>query len=91
MRTYLAWCLRDWLNPANNQEACLPPEGRLAHELTQIRYFILNSGKIKLEEGYEVKKRLGYSPDEFDALKLTFSKSGEGKRMNIGSLLGRLP
>ena len=91
MRTYLAWAFRDWLNPVNGAEACLPPEGRLAQELTQIRYFILSSGKIKLEEKSEIKKRLGFSPDEADAIFSTFWPHAEGKRMNIGKLLGRLP
>lgn len=91
MRTYLAWAFRDWLNPVNGMEACLPPEGRLAQELTQIRYFILSSGKIKLEEKYEIKKRLGFSPDEADAIFATFWPHSEGKKMNIGRLLGRLP
>jgi hypothetical protein len=91
MRTYLAWALRDWLNPINGFDACLPPDtGRLEHELTHIKYYILNSGKIKLEEGYEIKKVLGYSPDEFDALKSTFAPHGEVKRMNMGKLIGRL-
>lgn len=91
MRTYLAWAFRDWLNPVNGCEACLPPEGRLAQELTQVRYFILSSGKIKLEEKSEIKKRLGYSPDEFDSLVSTWFPHSEGKRMSIGKLLGRLP
>jgi len=91
MRAYLAWAFRDWLNPVNGCEACLPPEGRLAQELTQIRYMILSSGKIKLEEKSEIKKRLGFSTDEFDSVCDTFWPHAEGKKMSIGKLLGRLP
>lgn len=91
MRAYLAWAFRDWLNPVNGCEACLPPDGRLAQELTQIRYLILSSGKIKLEEKSEIKKRLGFSTDEFDSVCDTFWPHAEGKKMSIGKLLGRLP
>ena len=91
MRTYLAWAFRDWLNPINGNEACLPPDGRLAQELTQIRYFILSSGKIKLEEKSEIKKRLGFSTDEFDSLAATFWPHNEGKRISASRISGYLP
>jgi hypothetical protein len=46
------------------------------NELTTPRYVIMDSfGKIKIESKKEVKKRLGFSPDQADALLLAFYKA----------------
>ncbi len=86
MRSYLAWAVRDWLNPAHNNDACLPPEGRFAEECTQIRYSIQSNGKIKLEEKDKIRDRLGFSTDEFDSLSVTFYPHDEKKGMKITRL-----
>lgn len=72
LRAYLYWCIRDWLNPANNFDACLPEDDILLQELTEIRYEFTSLGKIKVEEKEDTKERLGRSPDESDALANTF-------------------
>lgn len=88
MRSYLAWCVRDWLNPVNETGACIPPNSRFAQECTQIRYLMLSSGKIQLEKKEDIKKRLGFSTDEFDSLSVTFYPHAENKKMSAGRLLG---
>jgi hypothetical protein len=40
MKDYLYWCIRDWMNPKNNMDACLPPDDGLAQELIETRYGI---------------------------------------------------
>lgn len=72
MRAFLFWAVRDWLDPRNKYDAMLPPGGTLAEEATEIKWRVRSDGKIVIEEKEEIKKRLGYSPDEFDALSLTF-------------------
>lgn len=72
MRAYLFWCVRDWLNPDNNTGAMLPPGGTLADEATEIKWSFLSNGRIIIEPKDDIKDRLGYSPDEFDALANTF-------------------
>lgn len=72
MRAYLFWCVRDWLNPKNETGAMLPPDGQLAEEATEIRWFFRSDGKIIIEPKEDIKKRLGRSPDKFDALANTF-------------------
>lgn len=72
MRAYLAWCVRDWLNPDNNTGAMLPPGGTLSEEATEIKWSFRSDGKIIIEPKEDVKSRLGFSPDEFDALANTF-------------------
>jgi hypothetical protein len=72
MRAYLFWCVRDWLNPKNNTNAMLPPGGTLAEEATEIKWQFRSDGRIIIEPKDDIKQRLGYSPDEFDALANTF-------------------
>jgi hypothetical protein len=72
MRAYLSWCVRDWLNPKNNFNAMLPPGGTLKQEATEIRWQFRSDGKVLIEKKEDIKKRLGFSTDEFDALANTF-------------------
>lgn len=72
MRAYLGWCVRDWLNPKNGYNAMLPPGGTLKQEATEIRWQFRSDGKVLLEKKDDIKKRLGFSTDEFDSLANTF-------------------
>lgn len=72
MRAYLFWCVRDWLDPSNDTGAMLPPGGTLAEEATEIQWSFRSDGKILIEPKEDIKRRLGYSTDEFDALANTF-------------------
>ena len=72
MRAYLFWCVRDWLNPKNETGAMLPPDSQLAEEATEVRWSFRSDGKIIIEPKEDIKKRLGRSPDKFDALANTF-------------------
>ena len=72
MRAYLFWSIRDWLNPKNETDAMLPPGGTFTEEATEIRWNFRSDGKIIIEPKEDIKKRLGYSIDEFDALANTF-------------------
>ena len=72
MRAYLFWCVRDWLNPKNDTGAMLPPDSQLLEEATEIRWSFRSDGKILIEPKEDIKKRLGRSPDRFDALANTF-------------------
>jgi hypothetical protein len=72
MRAYLAWCVREWLDPDNHNDAMLPPGGTFAEEATEVRWSFSSSGHILIEAKDDIKARLGYSPDEFDALANTF-------------------
>lgn len=72
MRAYLHWCVRDWLNPDNGMNAMLPPGGSFLEEATEIKWSFLSNGRIIIEPKEDIKKRLGHSTDEFDALANTF-------------------
>lgn len=91
MRAYMHWAVRDWLNPMNGNDACIPPGSNLKKECSEIRYSILSNGKIQIEKKEDIRKRLGYSPDEFDALSLTFYPKASRRRTPIHKLSGYLP
>ena len=73
MRAYLYWCVRDWLNPENGSNAMLPPDGTLMQEATNTKWSFHANGKVMIEPKDDVKERIGYSPDELDALSMTFN------------------
>lgn len=72
MRAFLFWAVRDWLNPRNNNNACLPPDDDFLEEATAIRWKFASNGSIQIEPKEEIKKRLRRSTDKFDALANTF-------------------
>ena len=90
MRAYMFWALRDWLNPKNEFEACLPPNDRLIEELTEIHWKFQSNGNIIIEPKDEIKKRLGRSPDLSDSLALTFYPHKEIKPFDERDLLDKL-
>lgn len=65
------WALRDALDPQSGENICLPPSRTLRADLTAPRYK-LTRGKIQIEPKEEIKKRLGRSPDEGDAVVLAW-------------------
>ena len=70
MRTYMYAELKKWL-----YTGCLPDNTNLAREISAAKYVVTRVGNrevLALEPKADIKKRLGYSPDEADALALTF-------------------
>lgn len=72
MRAYCYWALRDWLNPVNGNNPCLPSCDELTEELTEIKYKFRSDGSVIIEPKEEIKKRLKRSTDYSDALAETF-------------------
>lgn len=90
MRAYLAWCVRDWLNPKYNTGAMLPRDDKFDEECTEIRYSFRSDGRIYIEPKEEIKKRLGRSPDKFDALCNTFYPVMARKRIDVSRIARRV-
>lgn len=72
MRAYLAWAIRDWLDPSKNSKAMLPPDDGLKEELAEVKWKFQSNGKIIIEPKDDIKLRLKRSPDKMDALANTF-------------------
>jgi hypothetical protein len=84
MRAYLYWCIRDWLNPAFDSKACLPPDDELTEDLTSIEYKFQSNGKIIIEPKEDIIERIGRSPDKSDALANTFyPRIGQSKEVDL--------
>lgn len=64
------WMIREALK---KDEMALPPDDKLAADLTNIKYTYTSKGQIKLESKDDVKKRLGRSPDRGDALAIALA------------------
>ena len=90
MRAYLFWCVRDWLNPKNDTGAMLPPDKRFDEEATEIRWSFRSDGRILIEPKDDIKKRIGRSPDLFDALANTFYPVSTRKRIDLDRLARRI-
>lgn len=87
MRAYLFWAVRDWLDPKNKQNAMLPPGAELTEEATEIKWEFKSNGDIIIEPKEDIKKRLGRSTDNFDALANTFYPFKVRKKVqNLGSV-----
>lgn len=77
--------MADWIKAGGS----LPPIPGLVPQLTQPTYSF-KDGKFIIESKDQIKKRLGRSPDEADALALTFAipDAPAGTRKNANGLMG---
>ena len=72
MRAYLYWAVRDWLDPKNRNNPCLPPDDVLMQEATEVHWKFQSNGSIIIEPKEDIIERLGFSTDRLDALANTF-------------------
>ena len=80
LRDQLWWSVREWLRADSG--SMLPPNERLVEELSIPEYEIRN-GKIKVIDKEKMRAELGRSPDDADALCLTFAKGAGRPRARI--------
>lgn len=69
-RAEMYWDLRDNLKNGGAKVKIYDEE--LENQITSIRYEIDTKGRIKLESKKKIRKRLGVSPDEADAVSLAY-------------------
>ncbi len=70
-RAWLWWNMRDVLDPASENDICLPDDPELKADLTSARWQPRPGGVI-IEKKTEIQERLGRSPDKGDACCLAF-------------------
>lgn len=68
------WLIRELLR---KDELDLPPDNKLAADLTNIKFNYTSRGQIKLESKDEIKKRTGRSPDRGDALAIALAAANQ--------------
>ena len=77
------WIMRELLEAG---EVALPPDDRLTGDLTAPHWRVMSGGKIRVESKEDVRKRLGRSTDDGDAVIMAFA----GKVLDEGSGGGTL-
>jgi len=83
MRAFAWWTMRDLLDPRNNADICLPPDDFLTADLVTPRWKVTSSGSIQIEGKDEIKKRLGRSTDDADAVVMAFAGFAFRREANI--------
>jgi hypothetical protein len=66
------WNLRELLDPAQSKEVALPPDDTLTGDLTAPHWRMTSGGKVQVESKEEIRKRLGRSTDDGDAVVMAF-------------------
>lgn len=67
-RAEATWRLRELLDPENQETVALPPDAQLRADLASYRWKLLSGGIIQVELKEDIKKRIGRSPDDGDAV-----------------------
>lgn len=62
------WHLREILDPAFDSKVMLPPDDALIGDLTAPRWRVTSTGKIQIESKDDIRKRIGRSTDDGDAV-----------------------
>ena len=68
LRAAAWWKMRELLDPSRRSTIMLPDSENLLADLTAPRWRVLSQGKIQIEDKDDIRKRLGRSPDEGDAV-----------------------
>jgi len=88
MRAYCIWAVRDALDPSFDtmrEPLALPPNDDLVQELVEHRWETKSNGDIYIESKDEIKERLGRSPDNSDALALSYFPPKKMKDTRTGT------
>jgi hypothetical protein len=72
------WNLREMLDPNSGHELALPPDDRLTGDLTAPHWRVMSGGKIQVESKDDIKKRIGRSTDDGDAVVQAFWPASPG-------------
>ncbi len=66
------WTFREKLDPAFGSDICLPPDDRLTGDLCAPHWKMTSGGKVQVESKDDIRKRLGRSTDDGDAVVMAF-------------------
>lgn len=70
------WNLREMLDPDSGLAVALPPDDLLTGDLTAPTWAVMSGGRIQVESKKDIKKRLGRSTDDGDAVVMAFWPEG---------------
>ena len=72
------WLLRELLDPSRGADVALPPDDLLLGDLTAAKWRVLSGGKIQVESKDDIRKRIGRSTDDGDAVVQAFWEEDSG-------------
>jgi len=75
LRSAAWWSLRELLDPAQGHAIALPPDDMLTGDLTAPHWRMSSGGKIVLESKDDIRRRIGRSTDDGDAVVQAFWQS----------------
>jgi hypothetical protein len=67
-RAEATWRLRELLSPESTETVALPPDAQLRADLASYRWKLMSGGIIQVESKDDIRKRIGRSPDDGDAV-----------------------
>ncbi len=67
------WKLREALDLSGDPDICLPDDEMLLGDLTAPQWAVTSAGRIQVESKDDIRKRLGRSTDDGDAVTMAFS------------------
>lgn len=67
-RAEATWRLRELLSPESEEKVALPPDAQLRADLASYRWKLQSGGIIQVESKEDIRKRIGRSPDDGDAV-----------------------
>jgi len=85
-RSQAWWNLRELLDPASNSSIAIPPDDLLIGDLTAPHWKATSAGKIQVESKDDIRKRLGRSTDDGDAVVMAFYKQ-PSSQVRFGRLI----
>lgn len=88
IRSQLWWQFREALDPIKGDSIALPPDRRLAAQLASPTWKLKGTA-ILIESKDEIKKRLGSSPDDADAVIMAWHKRDDALRRQTRPAGGR--
>lgn len=72
------WNIREMLDPAADLDVALPPDDLLTGDLTAAHWRVVSGGKIQVESKDDIKKRIGRSTDDGDAVTMALWPQSAG-------------
>jgi len=66
------WSMRTALDPSGDPDICLPDDEMLLGDLSAPHWSVTSSGKIQVESKDDIRKRLGRSTDDGDAVVMSY-------------------
>jgi hypothetical protein len=71
-RSEALWTMRQALDPSGNPDICLPDDEMLLGDLSAPQWTVTSGGRIQVEGKDDIRKRLGRSTDDGDAVVFAF-------------------